>query len=51
MIPYGRQSIHEEEISAVVEVLRSDFLTTGPKVEEFEDAIAKYCGKHYAVDV
>ncbi len=35
-IPYGRQCIDEDDIAAVVEVLRSDWLTTGPKVEEFE---------------
>lgn len=51
MIPYGRQSIHEEEISAVVEALHSDFLTTGPKVVEFEKAISKYCGARYAIAV
>lgn len=49
MIPYGRQSIDEEDIRAVVEVLRSDLITQGPKVEEFEEALAKYCGAKYAV--
>jgi perosamine synthetase len=51
MIPYGRQSIDEEDIRAVVEVLKSDWLTTGPKVGEFEQAIANYVGSKYAVAV
>ncbi|HEY2990936.1 MAG TPA: UDP-4-amino-4,6-dideoxy-N-acetyl-beta-L-altrosamine transaminase [Candidatus Binatia bacterium] len=40
MIPYARQSVRDEDVEAVVEVLRSDWLTTGPKVEEFETAFA-----------
>ncbi len=48
-IPYGRQCIDEEDIRAVLEVLRSDFITQGPKVEEFERALADYCGVKYAV--
>ncbi len=48
-IPYGRQWIDEDDITAVVEVLRSDFITQGPKVKEFEDALARYCGSRYAV--
>ncbi len=48
-IPYGRQSIDEEDIRAVLEVLRSDFITQGPKVEEFERALADYCGAKHAV--
>lgn len=48
MIPYGRQNISEEDIDAVIEVLRSDFLTQGPKVPDFEKAIATYVG---ALDV
>ena len=51
MIPYGRQSIDEEDIQAVVEVLRSDWLTTGPKVDEFEGAFANFVGAKYAVAV
>ena len=43
MIPYGKQNISEEDIAAVVEVLRSDFITQGPKVPEFEQAIARHC--------
>lgn len=50
-IPYGRQSIEEEDIQAVVDVLRSDYLTTGPKVAEFEQAVADYTGAKYAVAV
>lgn len=48
-IPYGRQQIGEEEIAAVVEVLRSDFLTQGPLVERFEEAFARTVGAPYAV--
>ena len=40
LLPYGRQWIDEADISAVVDVLRSDWLTTGPKVDEFEHAFA-----------
>ena len=40
-IPYGRQQISDEDVRAVTEVLRSDWLTTGPKVEEFEKAIPR----------
>ncbi|MFC1821069.1 UDP-4-amino-4,6-dideoxy-N-acetyl-beta-L-altrosamine transaminase [Thermodesulfobacteriota bacterium] len=50
-IPYGRQCIDEEDIQAVVAVLRSDLLTTGPKVQEFEQAVADYVGVKYAVAV
>ena len=49
MIPYGRQYIDEDDIAAVVETLKSDYLTTGPKVEEFEKAFAEFCGAKYAV--
>lgn len=51
MIPYGRQDISEADIRAVVEVLRSDFLTQGPAVPAFEKAIADYCGVQHAVAV
>ena len=51
MIPYGRQTIDEGDIRAVIEVLRSDWLTTGPKVAEFEQAVADYVGTKYAVAV
>lgn len=51
MIPYGRQDISEADIQAVVDVLRSDFLTQGPAVPAFERAIAAYCGVQHAVAV
>lgn len=50
-IPYGKQSISEEDIQAVVDVLRSDYLTTGPEIEKFEQSIARYVGAEYAVAV
>ena len=50
-IPYGRQSIDEADIQAVVEVLKSDFLTTGPKINEFEQSVADYTGAKYAAAV
>lgn len=50
-LPYGRQSVNEEDISAVVEALRSDFLTTGPRVERFENEVAGYTGTRHAVAV
>lgn len=50
-IPYGRQHITQEDIDAVAEVLRSDYLTQGPKVKEFEDAFSAYVGAKYAVAV
>lgn len=50
-IPYGRQTIDESDIEAVVEVLKSDYLTTGPKVAEFEQKVADYVGARYAVAV
>lgn len=51
MIPYSRQNIDEEDIKAVVEVLRSDWITQGPKIAEFEKKVAAYCGARYAVAV
>ncbi len=50
-IPYGRQNITEEDIQAVIETLKSDFLTQGPKIAEFEEAFANYVGSKYAVAV
>lgn len=50
-IPYGRQHITDEDIAAVVETLKSDFLTQGPKIEEFERKFACYVGAPYAVAV
>jgi perosamine synthetase len=49
LLPYGRQSIEEDDIQSVVEVLRSDWLTTGPKVGEFEETFAARVGAKYAV--
>ena len=51
MIPYGRQTIEEDDIQAVVDVLRSDYLTTGPKIAEFEKMMADYVGAKYAVAI
>lgn len=50
-IPYGRQWIDEDDINEVVSVLRTDWLTQGPKIEEFEKAVADYCGAKYGVAV
>ena len=50
-IPYGKQHIDKEDIKAVVETLKSPFLTQGPKVKEFEEKLATYCGAKYAVAV
>src|SRR3954453_16241035 len=49
LLPYGRQSVDEGDIQAVVDVLRSDWLTTGPKVAEFEEAFAGRVGAKHAV--
>ena len=51
MIPYGRQTISEDDVEAVVTVLKSDFLTQGPVVPQFEQEIANYCDAKYAVAV
>nr|WP_231619706.1 UDP-4-amino-4,6-dideoxy-N-acetyl-beta-L-altrosamine transaminase [Pseudoalteromonas sp. NZS100] len=48
IIPYGRQNISQDDINAVIDVLKSDWLTQGPAVPAFENAIAEYCGAHYA---
>jgi len=50
-IPYGRQTIDDADIAAVIDVLRSDYLTTGPKVAEFEAVVAEYCGAEHGVAV
>lgn len=50
-IPYGRQNITEEDIKAVIETLKSDYLTQGPKIAEFEKEFAKYIGVKYAVAI
>jgi len=49
MIPYGRQDISEEDIAEVVETLKSDFLTQGPKAPLFEKIVADYCGSKHGV--
>ena len=49
LLPYGHQSIDEADIQAVVETLRSDWLTTGPRIAEFEEAFAARTGAKYAV--
>ena len=51
MIPYGRQQIDENDIASVVDVLHSDWLTTGPKVTEFEEAVARFVGAFHGVAV
>lgn len=51
MIPYGRQSIDRSDVKAVLTVLKSDYLTTGPKINEFEKKFAQYVGSKYAVAV
>ena len=51
MIPYGRQTIEDDDIQAVVDVLKSDYLTTGPKIAEFEKMVADYVGAKYAVAI
>lgn len=51
LIPYGRQSISEADVEAVIAVLESDWLTQGPAIEKFERAVATYCGAEYAVAV
>ncbi len=51
MIPYGKQKIDRSDIQTVTDVLRSNFLTQGPKIQEFEERLAKYCNSKYAVAV
>ena len=51
MIPYGRQDINQADIDAVIAVLRSDFLTQGPSISAFEQAVSSYCGAQHAVAV
>ncbi|SKB59865.1 UDP-4-amino-4,6-dideoxy-N-acetyl-beta-L-altrosamine transaminase [Dyadobacter psychrophilus] len=51
MIPYGKQNITEEDIKVVTEVLKSDYLTQGPNIQQFETAFAEYVGAKYAVAV
>ena len=51
MIPYGKQDINKADIDAVVDVLKSDYLTQGPQVPLFEQAISTYCSSKYVVAV
>ncbi len=51
LIPYGKQHLQEEDFLSVQETLRSDYLTSGPKVKEFEDKFAAYVGARYAVAI
>lgn len=51
LLPYGRQFIDEDDIAAVTEALRSDWLTTGPRVDQFEEAFARFVGASHAVAV
>jgi UDP-4-amino-4,6-dideoxy-N-acetyl-beta-L-altrosamine transaminase len=51
IIPYGRQSIDREDITEITKVLRSDWITQGPKIKEFEEALCQYIGTKYAVVV
>lgn len=50
-IPYGKQYIDEDDINAVIDVLKSDYITTGPKIDEFEKIFADYVGAKYAVAI
>ena len=50
-IPYGRQHITDEDIQCVIDALKSDYLTQGPKIKEFEEAFASYVGCKYAIAV
>ena len=47
LLPYGRQDIDEDDIAAVVDAMHSDLLTTGPKVEEFEDCLTETFGSQH----
>ena len=49
LLPYGRQSLEDSDIQAVIDVLKSDWLTTGPKVDEFEERFAAWVGAHHAI--
>ena len=51
MIPYGKQDINQSDIEAVIEVLKSDFLTQGPQVPLFEKNVSNYCNAQYGVAV
>ena len=49
LLPYGHQSLTEDDLQAVLDVLRSDWITTGPKIDEFEEVFAAYVGSKHAV--
>lgn len=49
MIPYGKQDINDEDVKAVIDILKSDFITMGPTVTRFEKAIAEHCGAKFGV--
>ncbi len=49
MLPYGRQSIDEDDVTAVIDVLHSDFLTQGPAIPRFEKAVADWCGARHGI--
>lgn len=51
IIPYGRQNITDDDIHAVIDTLKSDYLTQGPHIDAFETAFARYVGSQYAVAV
>ena len=51
MIPYGKQEITEDDIEAVIKVLKSDFITQGPVIPAFEKAVATYCGANHSIAV
>jgi len=51
LLPYGHQCLDDDDISAVAEVLKTDWITQGPKIAEFEKRVADYCGAKYAVAV
>lgn len=51
MIPYGRQNVDEDDIQAIVDTIKSGWITQGPKIREFEESLAEYCGAKYAVSV
>ncbi|MCA9459968.1 MAG: aminotransferase class I/II-fold pyridoxal phosphate-dependent enzyme, partial [Nanoarchaeota archaeon] len=50
-IPYGKQKITDDDISEIISVLKSDYLTQGPKVQEFENSFSEYIGAKYSVAV
>jgi len=51
IIPYGRQYIDDDDVQAVIEALRSDYLTTGPRIDGFEGAVREFCGASHGVAV